>query len=134
MWPDGRDSGGDSIDARYVISVVAQLTGLHPQTLRQYDRLDIVRPERSVGRGRRYSQEHVRQLRRVQDLTAAGVNLEGVRRILALEAQVEQLRLQVRRFGGQPVGQPYEPQDSHPHLPVPYITPGTSLVLWSRHS
>ncbi len=76
----------------YVISVAAELTGLHPQTLRQYDRLGIVSPGRTGGGGRRYSLRDVELLREVAELTASGIGLEGVRRILELERQVAVLR------------------------------------------
>lgn len=76
----------------YVISVAAELTGLHPQTLRQYDRLGIVSPGRTGGGGRRYSLRDVEVLREVAGLTANGIGLEGVRRILDLERQVAALR------------------------------------------
>ncbi|MCI7458033.1 heat shock protein transcriptional repressor HspR [Actinomyces urogenitalis] len=77
--------------AVYVISVAADLAGMHPQTLRQYDRLGLVSPVRTSGRGRRYSYRDVERLRRVQALSQEGVNLEGIRRILELERQVERL-------------------------------------------
>jgi len=76
----------------YVISVAAELTGLHPQTLRQYDRLGLVSPGRSGGGGRRYSLHDIELLREVAQLTATGIGLEGVRRILDLENQVAALR------------------------------------------
>ena len=76
----------------YVISVAAELTGLHPQTLRQYDRAGLVSPGRTGGGGRRYSLNDIELLRVVADLTAAGIGLEGVRRILELENQVAALR------------------------------------------
>jgi MerR family transcriptional regulator/heat shock protein HspR len=76
----------------YVISVAAELTGLHPQTLRQYDRAGLVSPGRTGGGGRRYSLNDIELLRVVAELTAAGIGLEGVRRILALENQVAALR------------------------------------------
>ncbi len=79
----------------YVISVAAELTGLHPQTLRAYDRLDLVRPGRTGGGGRRYSWRDVEMLRAVAELTAAGIGLEGVRRVLDLENQVTALRTRV---------------------------------------
>lgn len=80
----------------YVISVAAQLAGMHPQTLRQYDRLGLVSPDRSPGRGRRYSARDIQQLRQVQQLSQEeGVNLAGVKRIIELENQVEALRLRV---------------------------------------
>ncbi|HEY0904436.1 MAG TPA: MerR family transcriptional regulator [Marmoricola sp.] len=76
----------------YVISVAAELTGLHPQTLRQYDRIGLVSPGRTGGGGRRYSLDDIEALRVVAELTAAGIGLEGVRRILDLENQVAALR------------------------------------------
>ena len=76
----------------YVISVAAELTGLHPQTLRQYDRVGLVSPGRTGGGGRRYSLQDIELLREVAELTAAGIGLEGVRRILELEHQVAALR------------------------------------------
>jgi MerR family transcriptional regulator/heat shock protein HspR len=78
--------------AVYVISVAAELAGVHPQTLRIYERKGLVDPARTVGGSRRYSDHDIAQLRRIQDLTNAGLNLEGVKRVLALEAEVEQLR------------------------------------------
>ncbi|RKS06240.1 MerR family transcriptional regulator/heat shock protein HspR [Nocardiopsis sp. Huas11] len=80
----------------YVISVAAELAGMHPQTLRQYDRLGIVSPGRASGRGRRYSMRDVQTLREVQRLSQEeGINLAGIKRILELEHEVEQLREQV---------------------------------------
>ncbi|MEP7091685.1 MAG: MerR family transcriptional regulator [Nocardioidaceae bacterium] len=79
----------------FVISVAAELTGLHPQTLRSYDRLGLVRPGRTGGGGRRYSWRDIELLREVAELTSAGIGLEGVRRILELELQVDALRLRV---------------------------------------
>jgi len=76
----------------YVISVAAELTGLHPQTLRQYDRVGLVSPGRTGGGGRRYSLNDIEALRMVAELTAAGIGLEGVRRIIELENQVTALR------------------------------------------
>lgn len=76
----------------YVISVAAELTGLHPQTLRQYDRAGLVSPGRTGGGGRRYSLNDIEALRMVAELTAAGIGLEGVRRIIDLENQVAALR------------------------------------------
>lgn len=76
----------------YVISVAAELTGLHPQTLRQYDRVGLVSPGRTGGGGRRYSLRDIELLREVAELTATGIGLEGVKRILELEHQVAALR------------------------------------------
>src|SRR5699024_9265497 len=79
-------------DPIYVISVAAQLADMHPQTLRQYDRIGLVVPERQSGGQRRYSAEDVRLLRQIQSLSRDGVSLEGIRRIVELEAGVEQRR------------------------------------------
>ncbi len=80
----------------YVISVAAELAGMHPQTLRQYDRLGLVSPGRTRGRGRRYSLRDIATLREVQRLSQdEGVNLAGIKRILDLEAEVDRLRTQV---------------------------------------
>ena len=85
----------------YVISVAAELTGLHPQTLRQYDRVGLVSPGRTGGGGRRYSLRDIELLREVAELTAAGIGLEGVRRILELENQVTALRARNAELRGQ---------------------------------
>ena len=79
----------------YVISVAAELTGLHPQTLRSYDRLGLVRPGRTGGGGRRYSWRDIELLREVAELTSTGIGLEGVRRILELEHHVDALKRRV---------------------------------------
>lgn len=82
-----------SSQTTFVISVAAKLAGMHPQTLRQYDRLGLVTPERTKGRGRRYTQRHVDLLRDVQRLSQdEGINLAGIQRILDLQNQVEALR------------------------------------------
>lgn len=78
--------------AVYVISIAAELAGVHPQTLRIYERRGLLDPARTGGGSRRYSDADIAQLRRIHDLTSAGVNLEGVRRVLALEAEVARLR------------------------------------------
>jgi MerR family transcriptional regulator/heat shock protein HspR len=77
--------------AVYVISVAAELAGLHPQTLRIYERKGLVDPARTGGGSRRYSDADIAQLRRIQELTAEGLNLAGVQKVLALEAEVTQL-------------------------------------------
>ena len=77
----------------YVISVAAELSGLHPQTLRQYDRLGLLRPGRTPGRGRRYSMRDIQMLREVQRLSQEeGINLAGIKRILELQREVAELR------------------------------------------
>jgi len=81
--------------AVYVISVAAELAGVHPQTLRIYERKGLVDPARTVGGSRRYSDRDIERLRRIQDLTAAGLNLEGVRRVIQLQDENERLRQQL---------------------------------------
>jgi len=77
----------------FVISVAAQLAGMHPQTLRQYDRLGLVSPGRAAGRGRRYSARDVAQLREIQRLSQEdGVNLAGIKRVIELENALEAVR------------------------------------------
>ena len=83
--------------AVYVISVAAELAGMHPQTLRFYERKGLVEPTRTVGGNRRYSESDVERLRHIAALTASGLNLEGARRILALEAELERLRSELAR-------------------------------------
>jgi len=79
----------------FVISVAAELSGMHPQTLRSYDRMGIVSPGRATGGGRRYSQRDIDLLRTVAELTASGIGIEGVRRILELEHQVSALQARI---------------------------------------
>ncbi len=85
------------IDARalYVISVAAELAGVHPQTLRIYERKGLLSPARTSGRSRRYSDQDIALLRRIQDLTNEGVSLAGVQRILALENDLVRAREQI---------------------------------------
>lgn len=83
------------LHAVYVISVFAELAGVHPQTLRNYERSGLLRPKRTSGGSRRFSDEDLVALRRIQDLTNEGVNLEGVKRIMALEAKLETLKSQM---------------------------------------
>jgi MerR family transcriptional regulator/heat shock protein HspR len=78
-----------------VISVAAELAGVHPQTLRIYERKGLVDPARTTGGSRRYSDADIDQLRRIQELTNEGLNLAGVQRVMALEAEVLRLRAQL---------------------------------------
>jgi MerR family transcriptional regulator/heat shock protein HspR len=84
-------------DARalYVISVAAELAGMHQQTLRMYERKGLIEPARTSGRSRRYSDEDIRLLRRIQELSNEGVSLAGVDRILALEEQLHAARSRI---------------------------------------
>jgi len=81
--------------AVYVISVAAELAGVHPQTLRIYERKGLLDPGRTQGGSRRYSEADIALLRRIQSLTTDGLNLAGVKRVLELEAEVERLRRRV---------------------------------------
>ena len=92
----GRD-GAQSSRAVYVISVAAELVGVHPQTLRIYERKGLLDPVRTGGGNRRYSDEDIARLRRIQELTAEGVNLEGVRRLLWLESELAATRAELDR-------------------------------------
>lgn len=83
--------------AVYVISVAAELAGMHPQTLRFYERKGLVDPKRTHGGNRRYSEADIERLRRVSSLTAAGLNLEGAKRVLELEAELEALQVELER-------------------------------------
>jgi MerR family transcriptional regulator, heat shock protein HspR len=83
------------LHAVYVISVFAELAGVHPQTLRNYERSGLLHPQRTSGGSRRFSEEDLAALRRIQELTTEGVNLEGVKRIMALEAQVDDLVVEI---------------------------------------
>ena len=81
--------------AVYVISVAAELAGMHPQTLRIYERRGLVNPARTQGGNRRYSDEDIEVLRRITELAAEGMNLEGIRRVMQLESEVERLRAEL---------------------------------------
>jgi MerR family transcriptional regulator, heat shock protein HspR len=85
-------------EAVYVISVASQLSGLHPQTLRQYDRLGLVSPNRTIGKNRRYSLLDIVKLRNVQRLVGEGINLAGIARIMQLEEAVANMALEVAKL------------------------------------
>ena len=82
----------------YVISVAAELSGLHPQTLRQYDRLGLVSPNRTEGRNRRYSLRDIASLRMVQRLTSEGINHVGIKRIIELETAMANMAIEVAQL------------------------------------
>ncbi len=88
----------DENSPMFAIAVAAELSGMHPQTLRQYDRLGLVSPRRTAGHSRRYTMRDVVQLREIARLSAEGLNLEGIRRILELEDQVAALSARVREL------------------------------------
>jgi len=82
----------------YVISVAAELSGLHPQTLRQYDRLGLVSPDRTIGRNRRYSLRDIASLRMVQRLVGEGINHAGIKRIIELESAMANMAMEVAKL------------------------------------
>ena len=92
---DSRQSDATWWRAVYVISVAAELSGMHPQTLRIYERRGLLAPARTDGGSRRYSEADISALRRIQELTNDGLNLAGVKRVLELEVELDRLRRQV---------------------------------------
>ncbi|GGU25627.1 heat shock protein transcriptional repressor HspR [Nocardioides albus] len=136
--------GSPSPDAAvYVISVAAELTGLHPQTLRTYERMGLITPGRTGGGGRRYSFHDIERLRSIADLTSAGIGIEGVRRILALEQHVDALRRRneelqhelaaTRDALAQARAAAPEPKGPASRLPaVRQSPPGQAIVVWRR--
>ncbi len=124
----------------YVISVAAELSGLHPQTLRSYERMGLIMPGRTGGGGRRYSHRDIELLREIASLTAGGVGIEGVRRILELEHQVSALRARNEELQSElaatreavrqtattrPTGASRLPALREP-------SPGSAVVVWRR--
>lgn len=114
----------------YIISVAAELTGLHPQTLRTYDRLGLVSPGRAGGGGRLYSARDIQMLRRVVQLSAEGIGLEGVRRILELEQQVDSLQDRIAELEGRT--RQRAPADPNPFAVERVRPQSTAVVLWRR--
>lgn len=88
----------DEFSPVFAIAIAAELSGLHPQTLRQYDKIGLVSPRRTPGKSRRYSMHDIAQLREVAAMSAEGVNLEGIRRVVELENKVSVLALRVREL------------------------------------
>ena len=89
---------GDEELALYVISVAAELSGLHPQTLRQYDRIGLVSPSRAQGRGRRYSLRDIALLRNVSRMISEGINLAGIKKIIELESAMSNMAIEVAKL------------------------------------
>jgi MerR family transcriptional regulator/heat shock protein HspR len=103
--------------AVYVISVAAELAGMHPQTLRIYERRGLVQPARTQGGNRRYSDADIETLRRIAELAESGMNLEGIRRVMELEAENERLRAELaeaRRRADEAAARAREPADLVP--------------------
>ncbi len=108
-----------SQQAVYVISVAAELAGMHPQTLRIYERRGLVQPARTDGGNRRYSDDDIELLRRIAELVDAGMNLEGIRRVMELEAEVERLRRELEQARQQVVDAVDEVERRHRRDLVP---------------
>lgn len=126
----------------FVISVAAELSGMHPQTLRQYDRMGLVSPTRTEGRSRRYTMQDVAKLREVARLSAEGVSLEGIKRMLDLVTENALLRQRVRdleaELANQVLNQPGNRIFAAGEQGVVRLAPGQrpaksgSVVLWRR--
>ncbi len=125
--------------AVYVISVAAELSGLHPQTLRAYERMGLISPIRTVGGGRRYSHQDIERLRTIAELTASGVGVEGVRRLLEMENRIAALQarnaeltaeLEATRAALRQAMASRPPADRLPALRRPEV--GQSIVVWRR--
>ncbi|MEV6319748.1 MULTISPECIES: heat shock protein transcriptional repressor HspR [Nocardia] len=126
MSSEPKNASGGSRAEFFMISVAAQLAGMHAQTLRTYDRLGLVTPQRTSGGGRRYSARDVELLREVQRLSQdEGVNLAGIKRIIELTNQVEELRQQVAELSAEleRMRAGYRPDLSPPQR-------STALVVW----
>jgi MerR family transcriptional regulator/heat shock protein HspR len=114
---DGAANGPER--AVYIISVAAELAGVHPQTLRIYEQKGLVRPHRTRGNTRRYSEADIDRLRRVQRLTQDGVNLAGVKRILAMEEELQRMRRRIAQLETSLENRP---------IPMPGIHAGVEIV------
>lgn len=109
----------------FVISVAAELTGMHPQTLRSYDRIGLVSPGRTAGGGRRYTARDIESLRVVSELTSSGIGIEGVRRILELQNHVAALGARVAELEAELLA---AASAAMPNLPV--RRSGASVIRW----
>lgn len=113
--------------ALYVISVAAELAGVHPQTLRIYERKGLVDPARTAGGSRRYSDADISQLRRIQELTNEGLNLAGVQRVLELEAALAKAQAELAEVRRQAQ---VEVEHTHRQYRRDLVPMNQSLVLW----
>lgn len=120
MSPDPRDA------RTFLISVAAELAGMHAQTLRTYDRLGLVSPERSAGGGRRYSERDVALLREIQRLSQdEGVNLAGIKRIIELSNQVEALQSRIAELKTEVAA-----MRTRPRRELALVPKSTAMVVW----
>ena len=125
-------AAGEHRDVRtFLISVAAELAGMHAQTLRTYDRLGLVSPERSAGGGRRYSERDVELLREIQRLSQdEGVNLAGIKRIIELTNQVEALQSRIEE-----VSDELSSTRARPRRDLVVVPKSTAVVVWQpRHA
>ena len=121
------DLDHERVRAVYVISVAAELAGVHPQTLRIYERKGLVDPARTAGGSRRYSDADIDQLRRIQELTTEGLNLAGVQKVMELEAELAELRREVDELRRQTVQAVEDTEKKYRRDLVPLQQ---SMVLW----
>ena len=132
----------DETTPLFVISVAAELSGMHPQTLRQYDRMGLVSPTRTQGQSRRYTVQDVAKLREIQRLSTEGVSLEGIRRVMELVTENAQLHARVRdlerELANQVMSQPGNRVFAAGEQGVIRLNPGQrpersgSIVLWRK--
>lgn len=118
-------SSTEDLGEVFVISVAAELTGMHAQTLRTYDRMGLVTPERTRGGGRRYSRKDISLLRRIQQLSQEeGVNLAGIKAIIELTEEVDRLRAEVEEL------RELREQESRPRGELVHVPRSTAIVMW----
>lgn len=127
--PDTTHPDRDPDHGLYVISIAAELAGLHPQTLRAYEQHGLLEPDRTPGGDRRYSDNDLARLARITELTGDGINLPGVARILDLEDQVEALRAEIEATRAQSTA---AVRDVHRHYRRDLVPTHQELVPW-RH-
>jgi MerR family transcriptional regulator/heat shock protein HspR len=128
---DARANRPDRPTAVYVISVAAELAGLHPQTLRIYERKGLVDPARTGGGSRRYSDEDIAQLQRIQELTSEGLNLAGVHKVLELEAELSEAQ---RALAAAREGAEQAVEETHRQYRRDLVPLNQSVVLFRRAS
>ncbi len=127
--PDDTEESERHTRAVYVISVAAEIAGVHPQTLRIYERKGLVDPARTTGGSRRYSEADIEMLRRISELTDEGLNLVGVKKVIALETEIERLRAELaeaRRAVGEAV------ESTHRHYRRDLVPLRQELTVFGR--
>jgi MerR family transcriptional regulator, heat shock protein HspR len=119
--------------AVYVISVAAELAGMHPQTLRIYERRGLVQPARSQGGNRRYSDVDIERLRRIQELASEGMNLEGIRRVMALEVENSRLRQELEQARAAAAGAMIEAERRSPRRDLVPLHQAVAVFSQRQH-